>query len=135
MTPRVASPRDAAAIAALEAVAAAAPWSEAQVRSSLELPTTRAWLIEGVGHLLVGADEVLTVAVHPDHRREGHAARLLAEAEAWWRGQGVPEAFLEVRADNRGALALYRARGWRPAGRRPGYYRDGCDALILRWTP
>jgi ribosomal-protein-alanine N-acetyltransferase len=36
-----------------------------------------------------------------------------------------------VRPSNQAALELYRAQGFRPLGRRRGYYQDGEDALIL----
>jgi len=49
-----------------------------------------------------------------------------------WRARGGVEAFLEVRADNLGALALYRALAWEGVGRRRRYYRDGVDAVVLR---
>jgi len=41
--------------------------------------------------------------------------------------------FLEVRASNIPAIALYRRLGFSDAGTRPGYYRNGDDALLLRW--
>jgi [ribosomal protein S18]-alanine N-acetyltransferase len=42
--------------------------------------------------------------------------------------------FLEVAVGNAPAQALYRQAGFVEAGRRPRYYADGGDALILR-TP
>ncbi len=141
MNVRAATRADAEAIAAIERDAAPAPWTGAAVRGSLELPTTRAWVCahEGavIGHLLTAAvgdtGEVLILATHPDHRRRGVARRLLDEAAACWQVEGVVEAFLEVRADNAPARALYAAAGWREVGRRRAYYRDGEDAVLLRW--
>jgi ribosomal protein S18 acetylase RimI-like enzyme len=41
--------------------------------------------------------------------------------------------FLEVRADNEGALALYESEGFELIDRRVGYYQpDGVDALVMR---
>jgi ribosomal protein S18 acetylase RimI-like enzyme len=45
------------------------------------------------------------------------------------------EATLEVRADNAGALALYHAHGFLEAGRRPRYYADGADAVLMTRPP
>jgi ribosomal-protein-alanine N-acetyltransferase len=39
--------------------------------------------------------------------------------------------FLEVAAQNTAARALYAALGFTETGRRPAYYEDGGDALIL----
>jgi ribosomal-protein-alanine N-acetyltransferase len=51
---------------------------------------------------------------------------------------GSQTAFLEVAADNAGAIALYDASGFEAAGRRAGYYarQEGpaADALVLRRT-
>ena len=134
---RPARPSDAAAIAAVEAHVDPAAWSPATVERFLALPTTVAWVVaeDPVAHLLttvvIDEAEVLTVAVHPAHRRRGHAARLLAHARAAWIEGGVVRAHLEVREDNAPARALYEHLGWSPAGRRPRYYRDGTDALLM----
>ena len=67
--------------------------------------------------------EVLTVATGPEHRRRGLADRVLTAAHADCRAAGLREVFLEVAEDNTAAQALYRRLGYRPIGRRPGYYR------------
>jgi ribosomal-protein-alanine N-acetyltransferase len=137
---RPATSADAAPIAVVEAAAAHHPWSADAVAASLAAPSCRAWVatsgIDVVGHLLStaagGVADVLTIAVHPDAQRRGLGRALLAAAAAGWRDEAVAEAFLEVRADNEAAIALYRACGWRPAGRRRAYYADGADGLVLR---
>ncbi len=68
------------------------------------------------------------VAVHPGHRRQGLARRLLAAALERAGGDRV---LLEVRADNEAALALYAAEGFTVIDRRPRYYRDGSDAVVM----
>mgnify|MGYP003330789341 CR=1 FL=1 len=45
-------------------------------------------------------------------------------------GQGAQHATLEVAASNEAAQALYAAAGFRTAGVRRAYYRNGDDALI-----
>ncbi|MFN3643663.1 MAG: GNAT family N-acetyltransferase [Gemmobacter sp.] len=84
-----------------------------------------------LGRALAGEAELLTLAVDPGLRRQGHAASLLAAFEAEVARRGAGRAFLEVAADNAPARALYAAAGWRPAGLRRGYYGAGIDALIL----
>ena len=36
-----------------------------------------------------------------------------------------------MRPDNEGALAFYAAQGFVELDRRPRYYRDGADAIVL----
>jgi ribosomal-protein-alanine N-acetyltransferase len=76
--------------------------------------------------------ELLRVAVHPDHRRRGLAAALLAASETALRREGIRTLLLEVRVSNQAARALYRRQGWTEAGQRKGYYKDGEDAALYR---
>jgi ribosomal-protein-alanine N-acetyltransferase len=72
------------------------------------------------------------IAVHPDHRRQGLARRLLWDALHEARGRGCRRATLEVRPSNGAALRLYRQNGFVQVGRRRNYYRDeGEDALLM----
>ena len=48
------------------------------------------------------------------------------------RRRHVAELFLEVRADNPIARALYDSLGFEQIGVRPRYYRDGVDAILMR---
>jgi ribosomal-protein-alanine N-acetyltransferase len=40
--------------------------------------------------------------------------------------------FLEVAVGNVAALGLYRKHGFSQVGRRPRYYANGSDALVMR---
>jgi ribosomal-protein-alanine N-acetyltransferase len=76
--------------------------------------------------------EILNLAVPPRMRREGVASQLLDGALAAARNSGAEQAFLEVRASNAAAIALYERLGFRLAGRRKGYYKEPVeDALVL----
>jgi ribosomal-protein-alanine N-acetyltransferase len=84
---------------------------------------------------IAGEAEILTLCTNPAMRRHGHARRLLREAIARLRHDGVQALFLDVAADNDAALSLYKAEGFSQTGRRKNYYnrRSGhCDALLLR---
>jgi [ribosomal protein S18]-alanine N-acetyltransferase len=70
-----------------------------------------------------------SLAVDPDARGLGLARTLLAAAEAEARRRGAAALTLEVRVDNRPAVRLYEALGYRGRGRRCDYYEDGADAL------
>lgn len=75
--------------------------------------------------------EILTLGVVPAYRRRGLARALLQRAAEDLRRSGATQLFLEVDEGNEAALALYRALGAAPAGRRPGYYESGADAAIF----
>ena len=45
---------------------------------------------------------------------------------------GADRMLLEVGAGNAAALGLYAAAGFVEIDRRPRYYRDGADAVVLR---
>lgn len=114
------------------------PWSAAEVAAVLATPG--AFLLEEpegflIGRALAGEAELLTLAVAPGARRCGTGARLVAGFLSQAASAGAARAFLEVAADNAPALALYAGAGFRPAGRRPGYYRQPgaapTDALVL----
>ena len=54
---------------------------------------------------------------------------LLEEAEA----RNATRVFLEVRADNPHAIALYASLGFEEIAVRPGYYQpEGVDAVIMK---
>ncbi|MCJ2034550.1 GNAT family N-acetyltransferase [Methylobacterium sp. J-068] len=53
-----------------------------------------------------------SVATHPEHRRSGHAAALVAALMIWARGQGAEGACLQVVAGNHPARALYAGLGF-----------------------
>jgi ribosomal-protein-alanine N-acetyltransferase len=80
--------------------------------------------------------EMLTIAVAPAARGKGTGAALLTNHLAMLAAQGAKSLFLEVEADNRAALALYRRFDFRQVGERKAYYRkaDGerAAALVLR---
>jgi ribosomal-protein-alanine N-acetyltransferase len=137
---RSASPADGPVLEAVERAAAHRPWTRDAIDRHLaeDGPRGLVALEQGrvVGHLLgaVAADEaeLHTLAVHPTARRKGIGASLLRAAEAAWRDAGATAAWLEVRADNAPARALYLRAGWVETGVRRGYYADGCDGVVMR---
>lgn len=83
-----------------------------------------------IGRAIAGDAELLTLAVLPEHRRQGTGARLVAAFLAEALKRGAETAFLEVAADNAPALSLYRRLGFTEVGRRRGYYRTPPDAPV-----
>lgn len=137
---RLADEADLPALAALEAASFPDPWSKTLLAGELAAPTSLVLLAletsaaTGYAAFRRAADEaeLLRVAVAPAARRRKVARRLVEAGLGRLRADGVRSCFLEVRPENRPARALYRALGFRETGRRPRYYADGSDALILR---
>jgi ribosomal-protein-alanine N-acetyltransferase len=133
--------QDVSTVAEIDRLSFTLPWSEGAFRYEVnENPTARAWVAEWDGRvvgmlilwLVLDEAHIATLATHPDYRRRGIGARLLATALDAARAEGARRAFLEVRVSNLAAQALYARFGFVVDGRRLCYYRDnGEDALLL----
>ena len=73
------------------------------------------------------------MAVAEPWRRQGIALRLLAAGLLWCRAWAGAETslWLEVRASNHGAIALYENAGFVTTGSRPGYYTQPEEDAVL----
>ena len=80
--------------------------------------------------------EVLSLGVAPAARERGIARALMKAAIDRVSRRGLRALYLEVAEDNAAAQRLYRALGFAPVGRRPGYYARAetraVDSLTLR---
>lgn len=75
--------------------------------------------------------QLLTVAVKPEEAGKGLGRALLKhviEAAKEW---GCEKVTLEVSAQNAPALRLYASSGFKVVGRRPKFYNDGSDAILM----
>ena len=82
----------------------------------------------------LGADElhINNVAVRDRYRRCGIGRTLLDLILAEGKRSGASRAFLELRAGNAAALALYESCGFRVSSRRGKYYSEPVeDALVM----
>jgi ribosomal-protein-alanine N-acetyltransferase len=135
---------DVSAIWAIETLSFPTPWSRwsflaelGQQNSHMLVagpPPPQPWQTWGYLIFWVVLEEmhILNLAVHPAHRRQGIARRLLSEGLDQARELGVELAWLEVRPSNVPARALYESFGFKEVGRRPRYYDDTQeDALLL----
>lgn len=142
---RPAGPDDLPAMMAIEKeVFPGSAWSEEQMSDELARTTQTRWyavsdndgdgVVTGyVGLYLSPPDaDVQTIAVAPGQQGAGVGRALLSAAidHAWQ--TGCTRIFLEVRADNEAALALYARSGFVRMGRRNRYYPDGADAITMR---
>ena len=130
-------------VAALEKVCFPAdPWSERLFRDALECPDTISTLLVAekedgavLGYAVLSAvlDEgnLDNIAVAPSCRRRGVADALLSALTGTCRAR-LSVLFLEVRASNLPAVALYEKHGFVPVGRRRNYYGSPReDALLM----
>ena len=79
--------------------------------------------------------ELLLIAVLPSHHRQGIGRLLLDDFMLRAQADGVSRVHLEVR-DRNPAIAMYRAAGFEPVGRRRKYYHgeDGRDFDALTFA-
>jgi ribosomal-protein-alanine N-acetyltransferase len=75
-----------------------------------------------------GIGWIASIAVNPDHRRQGIASELMRVAES---KLGTSIFRLTLRRSNRAALHLYRRSGYLEVDVWPNYYYDGEDGLVM----
>ena len=141
---RDARPADLPLLLALEAQFPGDRMSPRQFRHHLRNPAATLRVLVEAGRVLgyalslvregTAPARLYSIAVDRAARGRGLGAALLRDAERQARRRGRDALRLEVRADNRAAIALYERAGYRVFGRRPGYYEDGMDALRLART-
>jgi ribosomal protein S18 acetylase RimI-like enzyme len=115
--------------------------SRASFRRFCDSPSAKLIIVQVGAHLsgyvlvLYRANSSLarmySIGVAAGFRRLGFARLLLAAAEKDAIDRGRKAMRLEVRADDRAALAFYESSGYRCFGRRLGYYGDRIDALCF----
>ena len=82
---------------------------------------------------VAGESEILRIAVSDSYRRRGIGAALLDSFIKDRTEAGNSEFFLEVRASNAPAIALYSSRGFEVCGKRANYYKCPTeDAVLMR---
>lgn len=85
----------------------------------------------------VGEAHLLNICIDPDRQRQGLGRRLLRRMLRMAGEMQADTAYLEVRASNAAAKALYESVGFTQIGQRRGYYPAGDgreDALVYAKT-
>jgi ribosomal-protein-alanine N-acetyltransferase len=126
-------------IAAVEQRCFQTPWSSASCAAELSAGggyvTTCGpdGAIAGYLFYRVIMDEmhIMKVATDRPWRNRQIASRLLKKAVALAGGEGLRKVCLEVRASNLPAINLYSKHGFKLAGKRPGYYNNREDAILM----
>jgi ribosomal protein S18 acetylase RimI-like enzyme len=80
---------------------------------------------------------IITIDVHPDHRRHGLGGKLLKTILKEFRSRGVPFAVSQIALDNLSSLTLHKNLGFEIRHILYGYYPDGSAAyqLVLPLSP
>lgn len=144
MTTRTATPADLDAIMALEhASFPTDAWSPAMMREELSSPHGFYVVVEEAGRLVGYAGlravrgardaDIQTITISESARGRGRGRALLGTLLDEAARRAVHDVFLEVRADNPVAQALYASEGFAEVGRRPRYYQpDDVDAIVMQ---
>lgn len=130
------------AVVAVEQMAYTHPWSHRNFTDSLASGHQAQLLMAGdtlLGYFIAmqGVDEVhlLNITVAPACQRQGWARVMLDALAIWARGQRAGWIWLEVRASNTRAQAIYETHGFRRVGQRRAYYPAARgqreDALVM----
>lgn len=137
---RAVQPGDLRSLAAAEHECFSDPWPESYFASELFAPARfHRLLVDPAGELaayLFTAWQyldlhILKVATLPRFRRCGLGRRMMLIAEDHARQMAGETLTLEVRTSNTAAIAMYEQLAYQHVGRRPGYYTDGSDALVM----
>ncbi len=127
-------------VVAIDQVSFGLPWPPRSFQFELtNNPASRCWVgeMDGrivamlVGWFIVDEIHIATFATHPDYRRQGIGRNLLYHVLRSAKEEGAITSFLEVRAGNEAALAMYRKFGYVESGLRKGYYSDNREDAVL----
>lgn len=132
------------AVFAIEKVSHARPWALNAFRCELSKSLSGASLFlcaareddsETAGYLtgdwIVDYLHISNIAVRPDMRGNGCAEALLGRAVQETLKKRFGAITLEVRENNEAAVSLYKKAGFTVKGRRPKFYEDKYDGLLL----
>ncbi len=132
---------DLPAVAAIEQAVNPAPWTLGILSDCLRLHYEAHVLeldsqIIGFSFVLCHSEEchIMNIAIAQDKQRHGYGKQLLRAIVERGRQAQAKTIYLEVRATNEPAIALYKAFGFACDGVRKGYYREGdgaVDALLF----
>jgi ribosomal-protein-alanine acetyltransferase len=114
-------------------------WTVDQVTEELTAPHRHGWVweddsVQGYVVTMTVGDiaDLQRIGVHPARQRSGVAKALLLEAMRAARDARADRMLLEVSAANIPAVGFYAAAGFTEIDRRPRYYKDGSDAIVMR---
>jgi len=137
-------PGDLAAAYAIEQRSHAFPWSENTFASNqgdryfnLRLDVEGEMAAFAVTQVVLDEATLFNIAVSPDYQRQGLGRALLEHIISELENRAIATLWLEVRASNQAAIALYESLGFNEATIRRNYYpaKDGREDAIVMALP
>ena len=111
-------------------------WRKNTLRDLMNEARYLVLIVEDWGYLIgwsaAGVAEIERIGVTPARRGCGWGAALVNEAIEAFIQRNAREVWLEARASNGAARALYAKCGFEESGRRRNYYDDGEDAILMK---
>jgi len=139
---RAGVPEDVDAITRIERETFSKPWSARSFRDLMRIPSAFLLVaaratdpVQGYAVAYVAADvgELANFAVAPGARGKGVGRTLLNAVLQLAMARGAASLYLDVRASNVGALALYTSAAFAEVARRKAYYTHPVeDAIVMR---
>lgn len=135
-----ASSSDISQLSLLEEECFSGAWSEKTLASQLEGESYLTLVAKGIDDTVFGyisgsffapEAEIFRVATALSHRKKKIGSALVSEFISRLSTLGCTKLFLEVRASNAPALALYSSFGFSECGRRKNYYKNPTEDAIL----
>lgn len=116
-------------------------WGSQSYLTELERPNSDVWgyvsetqlVAFGILWRVLEEAHLISLLVHPDHRRRGLGKGLVNRLLTVAQQQGSEWATLEVRSRNVAAQALYESCGFSLLGKRKHYYQDPEDDALIYW--
>jgi len=139
------TPDDLAQAFAIECRSHAFPWSEKTFASNqgerfinLRLDVDDKMVAFAITQVVLDEASLFNIAVDPAFQRRGFGRQLLQHLIDELIKRNVLTLWLEVRASNLPAIALYEQLGFNQVSRRPNYYPTASgreDAILMALTP
>ncbi len=135
---RLAEPRDVPALLEIEQASFDTPWTLGEIEEEIDKPLARVWVAEidgavaafGIQWFVAGEAQLADIAVHPRWRGRGVGKQMMIRLLDDARAEGMEKMTLEVRTGN-AAAGLYLSLGFIETSRRPRFYEDKDEAILM----
>ena len=142
ITWRLAEAKDVPDLLAIERASFETPWTLGEIAEELDKPLARVWVAEvdgrlaafGIQWFVVGEAQLANIAVHPNFRGRGLGKQMMIRLLEDARAEGMEKMTLEVRTGNTAAHDLYLKLGFVETCRRPHFYEDQDEAILMEKT-
>lgn len=128
----------------IEKASHAFPWTQSTFTSNqgerylnLKLTCNDTLVAFAITQVVLDEATLFNIAVHPSHQRQGHGRHLLEQLIETLEARGITTLWLEVRASNANAIALYEQLGFNEVSVRRNYYpaANGREDAVIMALP